>query len=89
MEQRLFLEDELDKGGIEIVADILVALLLQDKVVCSLLSNHNRTQKSKENTQKFEINKNENIIKSSTQINIDNISLTKHRKKRKPFTYKH
>lgn len=53
MEQRLFLEDELDKGGIEIVADILVALLLQDKVVCSLLSNHKRTQKSKENIQKI------------------------------------
>lgn len=31
----LFLEDELDEGGVEIVSDILVALLLQDQVVCS------------------------------------------------------
>jgi len=32
---RLFLEDELDEGGVEIVSNVLVALLLQDQVVCS------------------------------------------------------
>lgn len=30
---RLFLEDELDKGGVEIVSNILVTLLLQHQVV--------------------------------------------------------
>lgn len=30
---RLFLEDELDKSGIEIVSNILVTLLLQNQVV--------------------------------------------------------
>lgn len=51
---RLFLEDELDKGGIEIVANILVTLLLQDKVVCSrLMSNHKQRKQ-------IQINKNEN-----------------------------
>lgn len=30
---RLFLEDELDKGGVEIVSNILVTLLLQHQIV--------------------------------------------------------
>lgn len=30
----LFLEDELDEGGVEVVSDVLVLLLLGHKLVC-------------------------------------------------------
>lgn len=31
----LFLEDELDEGGVEIVSDVLVLLFLGDEFVCT------------------------------------------------------
>jgi hypothetical protein len=31
---RLFLEDEFDEGGVEVVSDILVLFLLGDEFVC-------------------------------------------------------
>lgn len=31
----LFLEDELDEGGVEVVSDVLVLLLLGNQLVCT------------------------------------------------------
>lgn len=33
--QRLFLEDELHEGSVEVVSDVLVLLLLRNKLVCT------------------------------------------------------
>lgn len=40
----LFLEDELDEGGVEVVSDVLVLLLLRHKLVCIHVRIRFRTQ---------------------------------------------